>query len=677
MANEDGTVWVTYNGELYNEPELRAASSRPRGTLPDRLRHREPGPSLRGGRGPTSSAGSTGCSPWRSGTARGAAASWHATGWGRSRSSTPRRPAAAWSSAPSPRRCCAHPEVGRRLDPAGLARYLFYEYIPAPHSIWAGMRKLPRGHVLVWERGRIRPSRATGNRRPWRRTAERAVRGGRRAGSGTTSATRWRGHRRSDVPLGRVPLGRRRLVERRRGALRARAGAERADVLDRLRGPELRRERARPRGRRVTSAPTTTSGRSRSRPVYELLPEVAAWLDEPFGDASILPTHLLSRFARSEVTVALGGDGADELLAGYPTFAAERAAGLYPPPARGRHGPWPRPRSAGCRSITAISASTSSSSSSSAAPPSPCRWRTSAGSGSFSGPEIARLLLRDGAAGVDVEAEHLALAAALAPGADPLTRSLALYQETYLPEDILTKVDRASMACGLEVRAPFLDAELVDAMQRLPAGYKYGRGQTKRLLKRAAAGRLPASILSRPKKGSASRSLAGSAAALAPLLDRLLEPRAAGPPGLVPPRRGRPADRRTPIGRPRPPQAALDPADVPALVRRLAGVITHDVTVRPSRGSGQPSAAGSDPVRSPGMRILVVSDIHANWPALAAIDEPHDVCLCLGDLVDYGPDPVDVRALGDGPRHVRDPGQSRSRRRPGNSRSPATSASAT
>ena len=71
--------------------------------------------------------------------------------------------------------------------------------------------------------------------------------------------------------------------------------------------------------------------------VYELLPEVAAWLDEPFGDASILPTHLLSRFARSEVTVALGGDGADELLAGYPTFEAERAAGFYrrlPRPAR-------------------------------------------------------------------------------------------------------------------------------------------------------------------------------------------------------------------------------------------------------------------------------------------------------------------------------------------------------
>ncbi len=76
--------------------------------------------------------------------------------------------------------------------------------------------------------------------------------------------------------------------------------------------------------------------------VMELLPEVGGWLDEPFGDASILPTHLLSRFAREEVTVALGGDGADELMAGYPTFTAETVprlcfAGL-PRAARGR---WP------------------------------------------------------------------------------------------------------------------------------------------------------------------------------------------------------------------------------------------------------------------------------------------------------------------------------------------------
>ncbi len=262
--------------------------------------------------------------------------------------------------------------------------------------------------------------------------------------------------------------------------------------------------------------------------VYELLPEVAVWLDEPFGDASILPTHLLSRFARSEVKVALGGDGADELLAGYPTFAAERAAWLYrrfPRPARalaeaavGRLPVDLRNFSFDFKLKQFLRG---------AAEPLALahqRWL-----GSFSGPELSGLLLRGGNGRLlDVEAEHLALAEALAasPGArmDRLSRSLALYQETYLPEDILTKVDRASMACGLEVRAPFLDAVLVDSVQKLPAAFKYGRNITKRLLKSAVSGKLPAAILSRPKRGfgiPVARWLRGE---LAPLLDRLLEP---------------------------------------------------------------------------------------------------------------------------------------------------------
>jgi asparagine synthase (glutamine-hydrolysing) len=144
--------------------------------------------------------------------------------------------------------------------------------------------------------------------------------------------------------------------------------------------------------------------------------------------------------------------------------------------------------------------------------------------GSFSGAEIQRLLVGGRPRGLDVEAEHVARASALASGCDPLTRSLALYQDTYLPDDILTKVDRASMACGLEVRAPFLDAGLVDAVEALPSVYKYGHRQTKRLLKQAASGRLPAAILRRSKKGfgiPVARWLRGE---LAPLLDRMLGP---------------------------------------------------------------------------------------------------------------------------------------------------------
>ena len=141
--------------------------------------------------------------------------------------------------------------------------------------------------------------------------------------------------------------------------------------------------------------------------------------------------------------------------------------------------------------------------------------------GSFSGPEIEDLL--EGGDPIGIEDEHLRRARMLCGGPDALSRSLALYQNTYLPEDILTKVDRASMACGLEVRAPFLDAELVDFMHGLPSSFKLGRKhQTKRLLKKAASGKLPASILTRSKKGfgiPVARWLRGPSA---PLVNELL-----------------------------------------------------------------------------------------------------------------------------------------------------------
>ena len=252
---------------------------------------------------------------------------------------------------------------------------------------------------------------------------------------------------------------------------------------------------------------------------YDLLPEVAGWLDEPFGDASILPTHLLSRFAREQVKVVLGGDGADELLAGYPTFTAERAAGLF------RR----LPRHAQALAGAAVGRLPVNHGNFSldfklkqflrgAAEPLPLahqRWL-----GSFSGGEIGRLLV--GGDPIGVEGEHLRRSESITGCSDPLSQSLALYQDTYLPEDILTKVDRASMACGLEVRAPFLDAGLVDFIQVLPASFKFGRNQTKRLLKHAAASRLPASILARPKKGFGIPVAAWLRGPLAPLMNQLL-----------------------------------------------------------------------------------------------------------------------------------------------------------
>lgn len=514
MSNEDATVWVTYNGEIYNEPALRQELMR-RGHRFQTQSDTECLVHLYEEHGPEFVRRLNGM---------------FALGlWDRARGrlvlardrmgqkplfyAETRTGGLVFGS--EPKALLEHPELDRRLDRAGLARYLFYEYIPAPHSIWSGLKKLPPAHTLVWEAGRIQverywqPAGPSAETAPFDETAERFW-ADFRAAVGR--------HRRADVPLG-VFLS---------GGIDSSSVAAALAELEPARGirtfsigfsdPSFDESE---HARRVAKhLGTDHHERTFSvEAVHELLPDVANWLDEPFGDASVLPTHLLCRFARGEVKVVLGGDGADELLAGYPTFAAERAAGLFrrlPGPARALAGAAVGRLPVDHGNIS-LDFQLKQFLRGAAAPPALAhqRWL-----GSFSGEEIARLLV--GGSPIDVEAEHLLRASTLAAGADPLTRSLALYQDTYLPDDILSKVDRASMACGLEVRAPFLDTELVDAMQALPPEFKFGRNQTKRLLKRAARGRLPLENLKRPKKGfgiPVARWLRGP---LAPLLDSLL-----------------------------------------------------------------------------------------------------------------------------------------------------------
>lgn len=520
MCNEDGTIWVTYNGELYNELGLRGELE----AQGHRYQNHSDTESLvhlyeeEGVDFVKRLNGMFAFALWDQPRGRlilardrmGQKPLFHA-----------RLPGGGLAFGSEPKAILQHPEIGRDLDLDSLARYLFYEYIPAPHSIWKGLRKLPRASVLVWEQGEVAERRYWESALPAPEAAEEPFE--------QASHRFWdmfcdavARHRRSDVPLGVFLSG----------------GVDSSSVaaaLCEVEPPENvhtfsigfedpRFDESR-HARDVARALGTDHHEQTFRvdQVFELLPDVAAWLDEPFGDASVLPTHLLSRFARGEVKVVLGGDGADELLAGYQTFEAERAATIYrrlPGPARALAEAAARrlPVSDGYFTFDFKVRQFLRG----AAEPLPLahqRWLCS-----FTGPELLRLLENRGdGPGLDVEAEHLALADAVARGADPLTRSLALYQETYLPEDILTKVDRASMACGLEVRAPFLDAVLVQAVQKLPASFKYDRNRTKRLLRSAVSGRLPRSILTRPKKGfgiPVARWLRGE---LAPLMDRLLQ----------------------------------------------------------------------------------------------------------------------------------------------------------
>jgi asparagine synthase (glutamine-hydrolysing) len=231
----------------------------------------------------------------------------------------------------------------------------------------------------------------------------------------------------------------------------------------------------------------------------DLIPHVLSRLDEPLGDASILPTFLLSRFTRRHVTVALSGDGGDEMFAGYDPFVALPWARLY-------HASVPQPLHRLVRSavdMLPVSARNMSLD---------FKLRRSLTGLSY-GPEIWNPvwlsaaepaliadLFEEPVAAEELYAEAIALWSS-GQGKSDVERTLEFYTNFYLKDDILTKVDRATMMCSLESRAVFLDNDLVDFCQRLPTRFKYRRGQRKYLLRRALEGLLPAQIVARPKKG--------------------------------------------------------------------------------------------------------------------------------------------------------------------------------
>ena len=234
--------------------------------------------------------------------------------------------------------------------------------------------------------------------------------------------------------------------------------------------------------------------------LLEILPAVIAKLDEPFGDASLLPTYLLSQFTRENVTVALSGDGGDEVFAGYPTYYARKLAGYVPK--------WSYPLfrfGAGLLPVNDgnISFDFKAKKFAEELDYEP-DLRHQLWLGSFNPAQKRSMyskevlnLVRSKDHVADVVCSHMKNC----DTENNWERSLFLDMRFYLQDNMLVKVDRTSMMNSLETRVPFLDHTVVEYVLRIPANLKYRGRTSKYILKQLAKRYIPENVITRPKKG--------------------------------------------------------------------------------------------------------------------------------------------------------------------------------
>ncbi|MCY4075556.1 MAG: asparagine synthase (glutamine-hydrolyzing) [Acidobacteria bacterium] len=417
------------------------------------------------------------------------------------------------------------PDVSREVDLDALDQFLTYEYVITPRTIFSAVRRLPAAHRLVWRSGELDVTRywrapaAAGA--AWTDDAEAAA--ALRETLGRAVARQMM----SDVPLGAFLSG----------------GIDSSAIVA-LMTEAARRERSSvntfsmgfadgsynelPHARRVAERFATCHREGEVAPdVAGLFDRLIVHLDEPFADVSLFPTFLVSELARAHVTVALSGDGGDELFGGYDAYEADRLA-------RRIAGAVPRPAG---RALAALASLLPPSEKKKGlvnrlkrftagladAPPDIAhyRWMT------YVSPAAKRRLytpaLRDALAGSDV---YRPVRDALrgAGTDDLLNRQLYTDLSIYLADDILVKVDRMSMAASLETRAPFLDVDVMELAFSMPGRLKMRGRERKLVLKRALADVLPASILERSKEGFSIPMKNWLKRDLAPLMRDLLAP---------------------------------------------------------------------------------------------------------------------------------------------------------
>lgn len=391
----------------------------------------------------------------------------------------------------------ALPGVPRELDPQSLHRYLLFQYVPAPHSIYRHFRKLPPGTYMTLAAGQ---SPGQGPTAFWRvprpPSPPGAYRDARqRLGELLTAAVEKRLI--ADVPLGAFLSG----------------GLDSSIVVGLMRKlgvsplrtfsigfPDPRYDERRYARLAAERFATEHHEHLVTPQAREVLHTLAWHYDEPLADSSAVPTYYLSRWTRQSVTVALTGDGGDEAFAGYDRYRAVQLAhhvGKLPAGWRaalrivGQWLPRARPKSLGRklhRFLTALSL--------------PPARRYLAWMSVFSPETLAAGYQPDFLRQIDFN-EPLDWFGGLYDAAPGPAANQAAYCDfcSYLPFDLLTKVDLASMACGLECRSPFLDHELVEFALSLPLKWRLGRAGGKRILKDWAKDLLPPEILRRDKMG--------------------------------------------------------------------------------------------------------------------------------------------------------------------------------
>ncbi|MCB9729452.1 MAG: asparagine synthase (glutamine-hydrolyzing) [Deltaproteobacteria bacterium] len=446
-------------------------------------------------------------------------------------------PGGGLAFASEPKALLVHPLVGRDVDPVGLRRYLAFDCVPGEATIYRGVRRLAPGTSLLWRDGRATVS-AWFDVRPGepRFTSLRA-----------SSDALWEAlvqaveaRLMADVPLGVFLSG---------GLDSSAVVAAMAECMDARKISTFAVGFTEPtfdessHARRVATHFGTDHHEEILAPEHllDLIPSVMTVLDEPFADPSIVPTWLLSRFTRHHVTVALGGDGGDELLLGYPTFFAESVArAVARVPGRARQTVLDAVVARLPVSTRHMSAEFKARRFMSGLDLPPHR-RHPVWVGGLP-PDLHDAALaaeRRGAVSDDaLFAEIDALTARFddaRPDAAPLERLAHGYFKVYLGDQVLTKVDRASMAHALEARAPFLDQRVQETAARIPVRFKLRGTRTKRVLRHALASRLPADILERPKKGFGIPVAAWLRGPLLPWLRSTLDPEKVRRGGLLDP----------------------------------------------------------------------------------------------------------------------------------------------